>query len=98
MKSLILASIVLAVTSSATFAATPLINARQHAQSNRIAQGVVSGELTPGEQARLLNGQNHVQNLKTMAKADGVVTLGERLRINTAQSVQGARIFWHKHN
>jgi hypothetical protein len=89
---------VLAVTSSATFAATPLTNARQHAQSNRIAQGVVSGELTPGEQARLLNGQNHVQHLKTLAKADGVVSLRERVRINAAQSVQSARIFWHKHN
>jgi len=98
MKSLILASVVLAVTSSATFAATPLINARQHAQTHRITQGVLSGELTPGEQSRLLNGQNHVQQLKTIAKADGVVTLGERVHINTAQSVQGARIFWHKHN
>jgi hypothetical protein len=54
--------------------------------------------LTPNETARLLGGQVHVQNLKTQAKSDGVVTFRERARINTAQSVQGARIFWKRHN
>ena len=98
MKSLVFASLVLAVTSSMTFAATPLINARQNVQAHRIFNGVASGRLTFGETQRLLKGQAHVQRLENKAKADGVVTLGERARIHAAQSVQSARIFWRKHN
>jgi hypothetical protein len=98
MKTLLLASLVLAVTSATSFAGTPWINARQNAQANRINNGVVSGQLTPTETAKLVQGQNHVQNLENKAKADGVVTPFERLRIHTAQNVQSARIFIKKHN
>jgi hypothetical protein len=98
MKTLLLASLVLAVTSASSFAGTPWINARQNAQANRIGSGVASGQLTPTETAKLVNGQVHVQNLKNQAQADGVVTLRERARIHTAQSVQSARIFIKKHN
>jgi hypothetical protein len=98
MKTLLLASLVLAVTSASSFAGTPWINARQNAQSQRITDGVGSGQLTPSETAKLVNGQNHVQNLKNQAQADGVVTFRERVRIHTAQNVQSARIFIKKHN
>ena len=47
---------------------------------------------------KLVKGQAHVQNLENQAKADGVVTPFERLRIHTAQNVQSARIFIKKHN
>jgi len=98
MKTFVYASLVLAATSSTTFAATPWINARQNAQAHRIYNGVTAGRLSFGETQRLLKGQAHVQRLENKAKADGVVTLGERARIHAAQSVQSARIFWHKHN
>jgi hypothetical protein len=97
-KSIVLASLVLAVTSSATFAATPWINARQNAQSHRIFNGVQSGRLTYGETQKLVQGQAHVQNLENQAKADGGVTPFERARIHTAQTVQSIRIFRKQHN
>ena len=98
MKTVLLASLILAVTSASSFAGTPWINARQNAQANRIGNGVASGQLTPTETAKLVQGQVHVQNLKNQANADGVVTRFERARIHTAQSVQSARIFIKKHN
>lgn len=98
MKTVILASLVLAVTAGTSFAGTPWIDARQNAQSHRIFNGVQSGQLTYGETRKLMQGQARVQNLENQAKADGVVTPFERARIHTAQSVQSARIFIKKHN
>jgi phage terminase Nu1 subunit (DNA packaging protein) len=98
MKSIILASLVLAVTSGATFAATPWIDARQNAQKHRIVDGIASGRLNYHESLQLAHGQAHVQQLENKAKANGVVTPFERARINFAQSVQSARIFRKKHN
>ncbi|MGJ5182171.1 hypothetical protein ACQR16_36190 [Bradyrhizobium oligotrophicum] len=98
MKSILIAALALVVTSGASFAGTPLIDARQNAQSHRIYNGIVSGRLTYPETQQLVRGQIHVQKLENQAKADGVVTPFERARINVAQSVQGARIFWKKHN
>jgi phage terminase Nu1 subunit (DNA packaging protein) len=98
MKTVLLASLVLAVTSASSFAGTPWINARQNAQKQRIINGAVSGRLTLPETVKLAQGQAHVQNLENQAKADGVVTPFERLRIHTAQNVQSARIFIKKHN
>ena len=98
MKTIIAASLLLAVTSSVASAATPWIDARQNAQSYRIAKGFQSGRLTWSETAKLAQGQARVQNLENQAKADGVVTPYERARIHTAQSIQSARIFIKKHN
>lgn len=98
MKTVLVAALVLAATSATSFAGTPLINARQNAQSHRIFNGAVSGELTFNEYQRLQQGQTRVQNLENQAKADGVVTPFERARIHAAQSVQGARIWVKKHN
>jgi hypothetical protein len=98
MKTIILASLVLAVTSATSFAGTPWINARQKAQSHRIYNGIVGGSINYPESQKLLQGQNHVQNLENAAKSDGVVTPLERARIHTAQTVQSARIFIKKHN
>jgi hypothetical protein len=98
MKTVLLASLVLAVTSASSFAGTPWINARQKAQTHRIINGAVSGKLNYNETVKLAQGQAHVQNLENQAKADGVVTPFERARIHTAQTVQSARIFIKKHN
>jgi len=98
MKTVLIASLVLAVTSATSFAGTPLINARQNLQQQRIYNGVASGDVTPGEYLKLQKGQTHVQNLENKAKADGFVTPFERARIHAAQNVQSARIFLKKHN
>ena len=86
---------------SASFAddtATPRVHRRQVRQQERIAQGVHSGQLTPGETARLERGQAHVQAMKARAKADGVVTPAERARLAHAQNVQSRKIYRDKHN
>ena len=77
---------------------TPRVDTRQAEQNARINQGVASGELTNREAARLRRGQAHVQNMENRATADGVVTKGEKARIEQAQDVQSARIARQKHD
>jgi hypothetical protein len=98
MKTIVLASLVLAVTSATSFAGTPLINARQNVQAHRIYNGIQSGRISFPESQKLAQGQAHVQNLESNAKSDGVVTPLERARIHAAQNIQSARIFLKKHN
>ena len=97
MRTVILASLLLAVTSATSFAGTPLINARQ-IQQHRIFNGVQQGDLNFNETQKLLKGQARVQNLENQAKSNGVVTPLERARIHTAQNIQSARIFLKRHN
>ncbi|MCG2578903.1 hypothetical protein LZ012_18065 [Dechloromonas sp. XY25] len=77
---------------------TPGIDQRQANQERRIEQGVASGSLTPREANRLERGQQHVANMESRAKADGVVTRQERARINHAQNAQSERIYEQKHD
>ena len=98
MKTVILASLLLAVTSASSFAGTPLINARQNNQQHRIFKGVQQGDLNFNETQKLLKGQARVQNLENKAKANSVVTPLERARIHAAQNIQSGRIFLKKHN
>ena len=98
MRTIILASLVLTISSASSFAGTPLIDARQNAQQHRIFKGVQQGDLDFSESQKLLKGQARVQNLENRAKANGVVTPLERARIHAAQNIQSARIFLKKHN
>ena len=98
MKTVIIASLLLAVTSATSFAGTPWINARQNIQQHRIFEGVQKGDLTFRESQKLQRGQDRVQNLEDKAKANGVVTPLERARIHAAQNIQSARIFLKRHN
>lgn len=98
MKTIVLGAVIASLTAGAAFAGTPWINARQNNQANRIGAGVNQGQLNGNETWRLVKGQIHVQNLKTAAQSDGVVTFRERARIHTAQTVQSARIFWNRHH
>jgi hypothetical protein len=79
-------------------AGTPVLNARQHNQHARIAQGVHSGELTRPEAARLARGQVRLQRLENRAKVDGTVTLRERARLEHRANVQSRRIYAQKHD
>jgi hypothetical protein len=58
--------------------ATPQVDQRQQQQQARIQQGVASGALTGREARRLQREQRAIQRAETQAKADGVVTPGER--------------------
>jgi hypothetical protein len=98
MRTFILASLVLAVTSASSFAGTPLINARQNAQQHRIFKGVQQGDLTFNETLKLEQGQQRIQNLKNQAKASGGVVTPLEARIHAAQNIQSARIFLKRHN
>jgi len=77
---------------------TPRVDRREARQHARIQQGVKSGELTPGEAMKLRAGQQHVKRVERRAKADGVVTPGERRQLNRTQNRQSRRIYRLKHN
>lgn len=93
-----IAAFVLAVPLLALAQSTPNIDQREANQERRIQQGVQSGSLTNREAVRLEQGQAHVQNMENRAKADGVVTAGERNRIRNAQDNQNKQIAKQKHD
>lgn len=77
---------------------TPRVTHRQVHQRARIMQGVRSHELTRLEVLSLRAGQARVQSMKWRAKADGQVTMAERMRLARVQNLQSARIYRLKHN
>lgn len=77
---------------------TPRVDQRAANQQQRIDQGVASGSLTPRESNRLERGQQHVDNMEARARADGVVTRQERVRLQQAQNVESGRIYAQKHD
>ncbi|MBK7367705.1 MAG: hypothetical protein IPJ04_07245 [Candidatus Eisenbacteria bacterium] len=79
-------------------AATPRVDRREARQTERIREGVRSGELTRGETRHLVRGQARVHRMEARAKADGVVTPGERRKLAHAQNHQSRRIARLKHN
>lgn len=98
MKALVVAAAALVASTQLAAAGTPGIDRRERNQAKRIYSGVVDGALTFRETERLVRGQAHVHRLERRAKSDGVVTLGERLRIHAAQNRQSQRIWRAKHN
>ena len=77
---------------------TPRYDARQHNQRERIVNGVQSGELTMRETRRLAAGQVHLNRVERRAKADGVVTPGERAHMQHEENQQSRRIYRQKHD
>jgi hypothetical protein len=76
------------------------INQRKQIQQDRIAQGVRSGELTPGETRNLeskeagLNREEHAMR----AADDGHLTAGDRATLNHQQNKLSRQIYDKKHN
>ncbi|MFN8588485.1 MAG: hypothetical protein U0704_11885 [Candidatus Eisenbacteria bacterium] len=95
---LVAAFAALATTVATAGTYTPRVDRREARQAERIREGVRSGELTRGETRQLVQGQRHVHRMEARAKADGVVTPGERARLGHAQNVQSRRIARLKHN
>lgn len=97
----LLVSLVLSAVASLAQAqgtATPVIDQRQANQQQRINQGVASGELNKREARRLQRQQNAVQRAEDKAKADGVVTAGERKKITKMQDQTSKNIARQKHD
>jgi hypothetical protein len=79
-------------------AATPVLDAKQANQQQRIDQGVTSGQLNKREAARLQARENKLAAHETGAKADGVVTRKERVRLNKEANRDSKAILKQKHD
>ncbi len=100
MKKMIAILIILGVSFTAATAQTltPEINKTQKNQQLRIHQGAKSGELTRRETRKLENQQRVIRHSKRIAKADGIVTPGERKQIRNEQNRASKNIYMKKHN
>ena|ERR1700757_3958021 len=76
------------------------INQREQNQQDRIANGVKSGQLTPGETRRLERGEQRLQNneKKDMAKDNGHLTKQDQRQLNKEANHMSKRIYKDKHN
>jgi hypothetical protein len=101
-KNSLVAGLLLAFMSitSAGFAQTqtPVVRERQENQQKRIGGGVKSGELTAQETARLEAREVKIQHDKKEAKADGVVTSKERVKLRREQNRASRAIHRQKHD
>ena len=94
----IVAAVALAAISIPALAGTPRLDAREHNQRQRIAQGVRSGELTRPETRRLIAGEHRLHRNERCAKSDGVVTAAERARLERNADRMSARTYRQKHD
>jgi len=78
--------------------ATPNANHRQVKQVTRIAHGTATGQLTRAESRALKAEQRHIHRTKKRAKADGIVTREEKIRINRKQRRADRHIRRQKHD
>jgi hypothetical protein len=91
-------SALLLSTYAAAQTATPVVKERQINQTQRINQGVASGELTKAEARNLRNDQRAIQVEKKAFKADGKVTAAERAVLKRDQAAASREIYRKKHN
>ena len=95
-KSVIAAA--LAAISVPAMAGTPRLDAHEHNQRERIVRGVRSGELTRPEARRLIAGERRLHRHERHAKSDGIVTPGERARLQQNANRMSKRIYRQKHD
>lgn len=74
------------------------INARQHRQQARIAQGVRSGELTGREAARLERQERQIRREERLFRADGRLSPAERADLNRDLNRTSRNIYRQKHD
>ncbi len=77
---------------------TPRIDKKEANEQARIANGVKTGALTPGETVKLEKQQGRIENAEARAKADGNVTKGERKHLNHMENNASKNIYRKKHN
>ena len=76
----------------------PAVNARQHNQQERIAEGVKSGQLTGQEAVRLQREERAVRVEERAYKADGKLTPAERKDLNQDLNKVSRDIYNQKHD
>jgi CRISPR/Cas system-associated endoribonuclease Cas2 len=76
----------------------PKVNARQHHQQDRIAQGVRSGELTKGEAQGLRAERRSIRQEERQYKSDGILTKDERKDLHQDLNVASRNIYNEKHD
>jgi len=76
------------------------VGQRRENQQDRIAQGIKSGQLTPGETAKLEKQQKGInkQVAKDRKANGGTLTAGEKKQINKEQNQASRNIYRKKHN
>ena len=98
MKTLVKMIVVVSALSSLALGAE--VDRREARQQGRIAEGVGSGQLTPGETARIEHQEARIQKeIKADRAANGgVLTPAERRSINRQENRESRRIYAAKHN
>ena len=98
MKTIVRMVLVVSALSSMAMAAE--VDRREGRQQQRIGEGVESGQLTPGETARLERQEGRIQNeIKADRAANGGhLTAAERRSINRQENRESRRIYAAKHN
>ena len=89
------------VVSALSYLATAAeVDRREDRQQERIGQGVESGQLTPGETARLERQEQRIDNQVKAERAanGGHLTAGERAQVNREENRESRRIYAAKHN
>ncbi|HLH03445.1 MAG TPA: hypothetical protein VKX25_11785 [Bryobacteraceae bacterium] len=97
MKRLLYTSLLAGLIANAGFGQ---VNQRRENQQDRIAQGVQSGQLTPGETSNLENKERALNGeVRADRRADGgKLTAAEKARINRQQNRLSNQIYDDKHN
>ena len=98
MKTIVKMIVVVSALSSLAMAAE--VDRRETRQQERIGQGVESGQLTPGETARLERQEQRIDNQIQAERAanGGHLTAAERAQVNREQNRVSRRIYAAKHN
>lgn len=76
------------------------VGQRRENQQDRIAQGIKSGQLTPGESARLEHQQRSInrEDASMRSANSGKLTAGDRAALNRRQNRASGNIYAKKHN
>lgn len=90
--------IVASLTAAQAQTRTPIVNARERNQRDRIRQGVASGELNRREAARMRGREAGLNAQKRAARADGVVTPTERRDLRQTEKQNSQAIYRQKHD
>jgi hypothetical protein len=90
----------LALAALAAAAPGQTVDQRRENQQQRVANGIESGQLTPGETAKIERGEAKVnrQVRRDRAANGGKLTPGERQQVNHEQNKLSGEIYKDKHN
>ena len=96
----LLSPVVILAQAPATAPTSTTINQRKENQQDRIAQGVKSGQLTPGETSKLEHQEAGINKEERGMRAqdNGHLTKGDKALINKQQNQESKRIYRDKHN